>query len=220
MGLRLITPPVDTPVTVEEMQRHLNIDAEDDDLVLDGYIRAATAMFDGIDGLLGMALQPQTWEYVADTFPCGLASAFDYRRVAWSRHTTHQHRGAIEIPLRPIISVTSVTYLDGDGVEQTVDAENYTVDSLGIPNRIVPVGTYQWPATQCVAQAVRVLFVAGYEPQPVSDPAPSSVPENIRLAIMITAAAYHGTRGDDNAAVQMDIPMAAKMLLRRPLVIA
>ncbi len=210
MGLRLITGPTDLPVSVEEMQRHLNIDAEDDDLVIDSYIRAATAMFDGIDGLLGQALMPQTWEYVADEFPCGV----------WYRGKPYRDHAAIEIPLRPIISVTSVEYLDGDGAVQTVDAENYTVDNMSIPNRIVPVGTYQWPTTQCVANAVTVRFVAGYEQSEGSDPAEPAVPENIRLAIMITAAAYHGARGDDNAAVQMDIPMAAKMLLRRPLVIA
>lgn len=212
MTLRLITAPDRMPVTVEEMQEHLNIDSEDDDLKLDAYLRAATELFDGRDGWLSQALMPQTWEYAQDAFPCQ-----GYARIQfWGG----AHSWEIRIPLSPIISVTSVTYLDGDGIEQTIDAANYTADIISNPPRIVPLSTYSWPTAGIFPNAVRVRFVAGYADAVMSDPATSTVPANIKVAIMMTVAHYYGNRGDDAAVPQMEIPQAAKFLLRRSPVFA
>src|SRR5678809_194962 len=109
MALELITPPEETPVTLEEAKAHLRIDHDDDDVYVQGLIDAATGMVDGRYGSLGRALEPQTWELVLDRFPC------------WPYH--------ICIPLPPLLSVDSITYTDGDDVEQTIDSADYEVDT-------------------------------------------------------------------------------------------
>lgn len=66
------------------------------------------------------------------------------------------------LALPPVQSVTSVTYLDADGVEQTWDAAEYRVDAVRAPARITLAYGYSWPTTRDVSQAVAVRCVVGY----------------------------------------------------------
>lgn len=81
----------------------------------------------------------QTLDLHLDSFPC------------WT----------IKIPV-PLQSVTAITYYDTDGVEQTLAADQYLVDSTTEPARITPAPTLVWPVTQYRNNAVKVRFVAGY----------------------------------------------------------
>ncbi len=76
--------------------------------------------------------------------------------------------------LPPIQTVTSITYLDSDGAEQTLAASNYIVDSKSIPSRITRAQSVTWPSTYDQVNAVKVTFVAGY------GDAASDVPQSIR----------------------------------------
>lgn len=64
--------------------------------------------------------------------------------------------------LPPLQSVTSITYYDTDGVEQTLAADQYTVDAISEPARIEPAYGVTWPGTREQMNAVKVRFVAGY----------------------------------------------------------
>lgn len=79
------TAPV---VTLDEAKAHLRISHDDDDLLIQSLIDAATEYLDGLDGVLGRALSPQTYEAVFDASP------------------------AYRLPLVPIVSST-VTEADG-----------------------------------------------------------------------------------------------------------
>lgn len=68
----------------------------------------------------------------------------------------------VGIGLPPIQSVTAITYFDGDGVEQTLAADQYTVNAAVIPARITPAYNLSWPSTREQMQAVKIRFVAGY----------------------------------------------------------
>jgi uncharacterized phiE125 gp8 family phage protein len=70
--------------------------------------------------------------------------------------------GDIAIKLPPLQSVTSITYIDTDGTEQTLATDQYTVDSASIPARITPAYNVSWPSTREQTNAVKVRFVAGY----------------------------------------------------------
>lgn len=87
---------------------------------------------------LKRALITQTVDLHLDCFPC------------W------------EIKLPPLQSVTSVTYFDTNGTEQTLAADQYLVDSTTQPARITPAFGLVWPVTQYRNNAVKVRFVAGY----------------------------------------------------------
>lgn len=64
--------------------------------------------------------------------------------------------------LPPLQSVTSITYIDIDGVEQTLASSQYLVDAKSRPARIEPAYGVVWPSSREQMNAVKIRFVAGY----------------------------------------------------------
>lgn len=91
--------------------------------------------------ILGRALITQTQDAYFDHFPRGSKRHFE---------------------LPPLSSVTSIVYTDIDGVEQTLSASAYQVDSKRIPARIDEAYSVVWPSTREQLNAVRIRFVCGY----------------------------------------------------------
>ena len=91
---------------------------------------------------LGRAIMPQTLDAHFDEFNhCGFT-------------------------LPPLNSVTSITYVDTDGTTQTLAANQYQVDAVSIPARIVPAYAVVWPVTREQLNAVTIRFAAGYTTVP------------------------------------------------------
>ena len=143
MGLSLITPPADYPVTLAEACTWLRREVGEDDARINALIAAATGYMDGANGILGRAIVSQTWDYVLDAF------------------TT-----TIKLPLGPVSSVTSVKYIDAAGDEQTLSADYYSTDLVSDPQWIVLNSDYSWPSTIDAVNAVTIRFVAGYATVP------------------------------------------------------
>ncbi len=118
----------------------------------------------------------QTWEWKRGGFPCD--------DVIW-------------IPKPPLVSVTSVTYVDPAGVTQTWSASLYTVDAPSGPKaragRIVPNYGEIFPATRDVVNAVTIRFVAGYG-------AASVVPSLLKTCLKELTRAYR-LRGEADAGI-------------------
>ncbi len=148
MALKLITAATVEPVTLAQAKAQLNVDHDDDNDLIELLISVTREHLDGEAGLLQRALVTQTWDLYLDAFPCG----------------------DIRIPLPPLQSVTSVKYDDENGDEQTVDAENYSVDTVNEPGWLRRNHSWSWPTTYCAANAVRVRFIAGYPPSTDSPP--------------------------------------------------
>lgn len=155
MALKLITAPAENPVDSATVKAHLRVIGSSEDSLIAIYTSAATSALDGPTGLLGRALVTQTWEYVLDSFPS-----------EW-----------IELPLPPLQSVTSIKYIDTDGVEQTLSSARYTVDSASDPGGVV-VDADGWPETYDTVNAVKIRFVAGYA-------SAADVPAPIRAAMLL-----------------------------------
>lgn len=107
---------------------------------------------------------PQTWAWVGDGFPrCG--------------------DGRIVLPKPPLQSVTSITYIDEDGTEQTLlgSPEEFQVvapsGEKAAKGYVRPLYNEAWPSTRRMPEAVRVEFVCGYPL--VGSPAVADVPEDI-----------------------------------------
>jgi uncharacterized phiE125 gp8 family phage protein len=178
MGMKLITAPAVEPISLEEAKAHLRVDHSDDDTLIGIYIQAARQTIDGRDGWLGRALVTQTWELQLDAFT----------------------GDAVQLPLAPLQSVTSVKYDDADGVEQTLDAAGYDLDTTSVPGWLV-VGEDGWPTTLSAINAVRIRYIAGY-----GDAA--DVPAPIRAAILLMVGDLYAHRetavvGANPSAVQM-----------------
>lgn len=70
-----------------------------------------------------------------------------------------------EIKLPPLQQVTAITYVDQDGVTQTIDSADYVVDATSTastPSRITPAYGKTWPTPRDQINAVKIRFVAGY----------------------------------------------------------
>jgi uncharacterized phiE125 gp8 family phage protein len=82
----------------------------------------------------------------------------------------------IKLGRPPLQSVTSIKYIDEDGVQQTLDSSLYTVDKDSEPGWVFPAPGQSWPSTKAIQNAVRVRYVAGYG-------AASDVPSALKLWI-------------------------------------
>jgi uncharacterized phiE125 gp8 family phage protein len=162
MALKLITAPTNKPVTTSAMEAHLRSDLSDEITIVNAYIGAIT---EKAETYTRRALMTQTWELVLDEFPkCGIV-----------------------IPLPPLQSVTSIKYLDDNGVEQTLSAADYKIDTDTEPARIYPAYGKQWPDTRNEINAVRIRFVCGYLTA-------DAVPESVKAWIMLNVANLYENR--------------------------
>lgn len=85
---------------------------------------------------------------------------------------------ALEHP--PIISVESVKYVDSAGAWQTLDPSLYQVAIAREPGRIVPAYGAVWPPTRPQAEAVEVIYKAGYAN---TDAIPQGIVHWMKLAV-------------------------------------
>ena len=160
MGLSLITAPAREPISLQEAKDHLRVTATDEDALIESLITAARQTIEGRFGVIQRALITQTWDWTLDGFP--------------SDSTV-----ALQVPFPPLQSVTSITYLDGDGASQTWSAAKYTVDAKSLIGRIIPAWDEDYPETRSVINAVTVRFAAGF------GGAQQDVPMPIRQAMLL-----------------------------------
>lgn len=138
--VRTVAPEA-LPITVAQARGQVRLgDDDSQDDLLAGLIAVAVDHLDGYGGILGRALAPQTWALRLDRFP--------------ARY--------IQLPLSPLRSVASVTYLDGAGALQTLATDRYQVLD-GPLARIAPAYGLTFPAARCVPRSVTVTFSAGWE---------------------------------------------------------
>ena len=98
----------------------------------------------------------------------------------------------LELRIAPVSAVTSIQYVDEDGVTQTFSSSSYQTDFDHTPPRIMLVESEQWPTdiADQVPKAVTVTLTAGYGD-------PDDVPHEARLAIIEYARwLWHGCEGD------------------------
>lgn len=163
-ALTLVTASEDTPVTVDEVKSHLNIDHDDDDALLEIYLAAAV---DDAERFLGRALIDQTWDYTLDEFP----------------------DAEIVLPKPPLIEVVGVFYKDADGDEQ--EFTNFETDLAS--GRVYLPSSGSWPTIGTALSSARVRFRAGYLDSGVS-PAVANVPAAIKQAILIGVGDFYQSR--------------------------
>lgn len=168
------TAPSAAVVDLAAVKAHLRISHAAEDALLQALINAVNEQLDGLDGILRRALVTQTWRLFRRDFPA---------EAVW------------RLPLPPLQSVSSITYIDLAGATQTVSAADYHVIApTGAAGWIELVDTKTWPAAVADRpDAVRVDFVAGYG-------AASAVPVPIKQAALLMVGELYANRGDVDAA--------------------
>jgi len=148
-SLDLVTGPTNLPVTLVEAKKQCEIAVSDTthDTQLAALIRAATSL---VERDSRRKLVCQTWDQRLDFWP--------------------SERG---IPLRvgPVLSVSSIKYVDGDGNEQTWSSSSYSVDTRRSRPVIWLAHNEQWPSgsTRVIEDAITIRCVCGYGDEMTED---------------------------------------------------
>lgn len=144
--IKVITPPTEEPITLEEAKANLRAIGADEDADIERMIRAARQM---AEERLNRALMPQVLAFGADGF-CS----------------------ALRVPRPPMRQLDSITYIDTDGTAQVLPGAAYIVDGFADPPLITAAYGAPWPTTRAQTGAVVVQYQAGYDdaasvPEPI-----------------------------------------------------
>lgn len=182
----VITPP-EAIISAADAKARVPALAGAADAVVDAQIAVATV---AAQNYIGKAIGVQTLEWR----PEECVSRYRYESLAspyWATNGPWGWRGygaTFALPMPPLVSVTSLKYLDSDGVEQTYDAANYIVSGVGGRGRITLKSGSTWPTVGAYPEALRIRFVAGYV----------TVPEPIEQAILLDAAEAIATTAESS----------------------
>ena len=143
------------PVAVSDVKTHSRIVGSSEDTYIQSLIRTAE---EHAESYTGRALLNATYKFYLDRFP-----------------------PMIVLPKTPLVSLTSIKYIDDDGEEQTLASSRYKLHNLERPFILEAHGT-NWPSTRVDMQAVTVEFVAGY------GTGASDIPEGLRHALLFHVA--------------------------------
>lgn len=163
MDIRLITPPTEQPVSLDEAKEHLYVTDDDHDQDIRRKVKAATVFC--------QRRVPGHRQFMAATYDASMADfpIGDQR---------------ITLPFPPLHSVVKIDYYNSSGTLVQSTAAGSTFSSTGWivvkptdkPGYIEPAFNKVWPTTRERPDAVTVRFVAGSTTtQTVSDDAKLAV---------------------------------------------
>jgi uncharacterized phiE125 gp8 family phage protein len=136
-----VTVQPSEPVSKEDAKRQCVVLHDDDDALFDALITAAR---DHVERYCGTPLATQTIEVKCDGF-C------DFERL----------------PLAPVQSITSISYVDTTGATQTLATSVYEGRFDGLDASIVRKYGEQWPAIR-PGSRITLTAIVGYENLPAS----------------------------------------------------
>lgn len=187
MPLIRTADPAGPAVPMIELLEYLRVSSSDDQLVIAGMLSAATGW---VEQWTERALITQGWRLVLDEWP---------------------RDGIVPIDRTPVQAVMSVSYADPSGVTQSLQPDDWELDSSNAPARLAPAPGKTWPHTAKRLAAISIDFTAGF------GPSWNDVPETIRQAIFRLTAHFYDNR--DTASISgsggsvTDLPFHVKALL-------
>lgn len=116
----------------------------------------------------------------------------------------------LKLPKSSLQSVSSITYIDSDGVTQTWGSSKYKLVTNQEPGGVLPVVNESWPSEMIGHPgAVTVQFVSGY-----GDSA-SDVPQDIKTAIKILTSHLYENRDLVTYKSASKMPFSVERILNR-----
>jgi uncharacterized phiE125 gp8 family phage protein len=146
---RLVTAPATEPISLAEAKAHLRLETDVDNPEVSSMIQGARQYAEEV---CWRGLVTQTWELILAEFPsCG----------------------ETRLPRGNLASITSVKYIDGSGVEQTMSSGDYEADTASVPGKLKLGYGKSWPAARSQWNAVKIQYVVGWSaalvPQPIKN---------------------------------------------------
>lgn len=183
MALKLVTAPATEPVLISEAREWVRQTGTHHDSMLLRIVAAASGAYEADTG---QQLITAEYQLELDRFPSG-CEAWDGQR--WVRAAVSE----IRLPRPPVqLPITSIKYLDVDGVEQTLATTVYEVATNGVlaTEGLIRLKRDQsWPEIDARADAVRIRFKAGYGDDE------SFVPGDAKIAILAHVEHIYGAPG-------------------------
>lgn len=157
-----LTAPAIEPLSPGEVSEHARVDGSEESKLVAGYIAAAR---EWVENQITMSLGQRTVTLYLDEFP----------------------DGTVEVRFPPLVSITSIVYLDSAGTSTTLSSSLYRVSTTKRPPEIEPAYAQVWPVTYPVANAITITAVVGYTTV-------ASVPQCAKQAIRYMAALMYQQR--------------------------
>ena len=180
MSLVQTIAPDEEPVSLEEAKAHCRVESdfvEDDDQIA-AYIAAAR---ESCEAVTGRQLVSATYVLRLSSFPCG---------------------DVIELPRPPLVSVSSIAYVDVDGATQTLSTDVYEMDAYTTPGRVVLKYGQTWPSVRAQRNAVTITYVAGYG-------GAEDVPKLLKQGMLMRIAHWHENHEDTAPVNLLPVPSGA-----------
>lgn len=178
------TQPTEEPVCVPDVKNDQRVDFPDDDNIIKENIQAARQYIE--EQMLWQAMLTQT---AVDKFDC--------------------FGGEFYLHWAPVQSITSVAYVDQDGVTQTLSTDVYELaydNGEGIVRRKVD---QVWPVAQIHQDSVTITYVVGFGDDS------SDVPVSVRKAIRVLAGSWYlNPDGESRVPLQVDALLSGQGLNR------
>jgi uncharacterized phiE125 gp8 family phage protein len=192
-GLVVVVPPAVEPITLEQFKVYQKVDADlvdQDELISNTVIPSAR---ERCEAYANRAYLQQTLRLTLNAF-----------RDPWNGCER-----AIQLPRPPLLSVTSIEYLDAAGTRQTLSPALYRVDTDREPGRVLLRSGASWPTVLAEESVVYVTYLAGYG-QTAAD-----VPAYVRDAVYLAAAQRFEHREEIvTGTIVSPLPVTATSLLR------
>ncbi len=186
--MRVMIPPPAEPLSLKEAKKHLRVEHDEEDALIQSLIRAAREYCENF----------QRRAYILQTFELYLDS---FQRQ-------------IQLPRPPLLSVEAILYRDENGVQHTLSPDVYIVDPATEPGRIF-IKTAPKVAL-FPASPVTIRFVAGYEPVTTDENTDyaARVPEAVKHAMrMLIGHWYENREAVTIGQTPTSIPFAVDALL-------
>ena len=172
--------PAVFPISLQEAKAWLKVTDTNSDAEILGLIQAGTKRCE--DHCNRPFIQREFTEYY-DCFPC-----------------------TIRPQMVSFRSLTSISYVDTDGIDQSFTDTQIDSGSKFQKARIKPAYNYTWPSTRSVLNAVTVVYQAGY------GTSWNDVPETVRMAILYLVSHYFTNRAVVGMNME-ELPETVTMLL-------
>jgi uncharacterized phiE125 gp8 family phage protein len=166
MATKIITAPSFEPLSVADVSEYLRLDdSPTDTLLISSLITAARQH---LENYLNRYIAEQTVELAL---------------TGW--------KDKIDLSA-PVQSVTSVKYLDENGVEQTLNSNQYLVDTYSEPAAIYPAHDVTYPNLYDQENNVKIRYVVGFTSGGSPDTNP--LPDPLKFAMMLIIGDLYANR--------------------------
>jgi uncharacterized phiE125 gp8 family phage protein len=213
-GLQIEVQPTSEPVSLTDMKNYLRVTVSNDDTLISSMISGAREL---VEAFTGRSYVPKGFIQVLDAFPYFADTVLSQNSMppsyyALPRYSTTlwNYSQMIKLLVSPLIAITDFDYIDVNGDLQTLNADQYIVDSINEPARIFPAtGTY-WPPVLYVPNAVQIHFTAGMNPNQSID---GVIPFSVGIAIRQLVANWYENREAAAQGSYTELPNHIKSIL-------